>query len=31
MTLLLFFKESAIAYSAMAVLPAEVCAHTNTD
>ena len=31
MTLLLFFKERAMAYSAIAVLPAEVCAHTNTD
>ena len=31
MTLLLFFREWAMAYSAMAVLPAEVCAHTSTD
>jgi hypothetical protein len=31
MTLLLFFNEWAIAYSAIAVLPAEVWAHTRTD
>lgn len=31
MTLLLFLRDLAIAYSATAVLPAEVCAHTKTD
>jgi hypothetical protein len=31
MTLLLRFRDKAMAYSAMAVLPAEVCAHTSTD
>jgi len=31
MTLLFLFKDNAIAYSAIAVLPAEVCAQTRTD
>lgn len=31
MTLLLFCRERAMAYSAMAVFPAEVCAQTSTD
>lgn len=31
MTLLLFFRDKAIAYYAIAVLPADVCAQTNTD
>ena len=31
MTLLLFFRERAMAYSAIAVLPADVWAQTRTD
>ena len=31
MTRLFLFNDNAMAYYAMAVLPADVCAHTNTD